>query len=323
LYKNLPQEDDVWQADFRQFPNWIRIAGEPVRPWMVLVTSPINDLILANQTSDEMPTAALLWDTLVQAMQYPAAGEPHRPTEIQVKAEERWEGLQPHLEEIGVEVVLSEDLDQLDGVFRHMTEHVCGKPQTGLLDVPGMTPEKVGSFYQAAAAFFGQAPWKKIGYESAIKVECAKYHSGPWYAILMGLSGITAGLAVYDDLEMPQRMWARDDHESGREAVGTSVTFGEEWDIPVADLEAVERFGWQVARSDAYPEVFHKDRGMSVRKPLAWELELMEGCLRAVPEFVNRRKQDDPVREEFTVPVTSGQLKLGLSWVVGNQKGSG
>ena len=28
LTKNLPQEDDVWQADFRQMPNWIRIGGE-------------------------------------------------------------------------------------------------------------------------------------------------------------------------------------------------------------------------------------------------------------------------------------------------------
>ena len=53
-----------------------------------------------------------------------------------------------------------------------------------------------------------------------------------------------------------------------------------------------------------------------MRPPLAWELELMEGCLRAVPEFVNRRQQDDPAREEFTVPAASGELKLVLSWVV-------
>jgi hypothetical protein len=55
---------------------------------------------------------------------------------------------------------------------------------------------------------------------------------------------------------------------------------------------------------------------MSVRPPLAWELELMEGCLRAVPDFVSRHKQDDSAREEFTVPAALGELKLGLSWVV-------
>jgi hypothetical protein len=84
----------------------------------------------------------------------------------------------------------------------------------------------------------------------------------------------------------------------------------------VADLEAAKGHGWQVARPDGYPSVFHKERGLALRPPLAWELELMEGCLRAVPEFVARRRQDDPAREEFTVPVASGELKLALSWVV-------
>ena len=46
------------------------------------------------------------------------------------------------------------------------------------------------------------------------------------------------------------------------------------------------------------------------------ELELMEECLRAVPDFIKRHKQDDPAKEELTVPVASGQLRLVLSWVV-------
>ena len=97
--------------------------------------------------------------------------------------------------------------------------------------------------------------------------------------------------------------------------MATTVTFGEEWDIPVADLEAAKKHGWLVARADAYPEVFHKERGLSLRPPLAWELELMEGCLRAVPDFVARHPQGDPAREEMTVPVASGELRLALSWV--------
>src|SRR5579871_1074697 len=102
LNKNLPQEFDVWQADFCQMPNWIRIAGEMLRPWTVLVTSRSNDLVLAHQMSEEVPSVALLWDALVQAMQHPAAGTTHRPTELQVRVDERWESLRPHLDEIGV-----------------------------------------------------------------------------------------------------------------------------------------------------------------------------------------------------------------------------
>jgi hypothetical protein len=161
-------------------------------------------------------------------------------------------------------------------------------------------------------------PWKKAGYEAAIKVECARLQSGPWYAVLMGQSGLTTGLALHEDLQALRRMWAgeRADEDHARQSVATTVTFGEEWDIPVADLEAAKKHGWPVARPDAYPEVFHKDRGLSLRPPLAWELELMEGCLRAVPEFVARHPQDDPATEEIPVMVSTGPLKLVLSWLV-------
>jgi tetratricopeptide (TPR) repeat protein len=318
LTRNLPQEEDVWQADFRQMPNWIRVGGKPMRPWVILTTSRSNDLVLAHQMLEETPSAAQLWDGLVQAMQHPAAGGPHRPTELQVRPNERWEALRPHLDEIGVEVAMADELDQLEAVFHEMCEHVCGKPKPGLLDMPGVTPEQVGSFYEAAASFFRQAPWKKVGYESAIKVECDKFQSGPWYAVLMGQSGLTTGLALYDDLKALRKMWTddREDEDNARKSVATTVTFGEEWDIPVADLEAAQKHGWQVARPDAYPEIFHKERGLSLRPPLAWELELMEGCLRAVTDFVTRHQQDDPAGEKFTVPVASGELRLVLSWVV-------
>ena len=185
--------------------------------------------------------------------------------------------------------------------------------------MPGVTPEQVGGFYEAAASFFRQAPWKKVGYEAAIKVECDKFQSGPWYAVLMGQSGLTTGLALYEDLKALRRIWASRPGRRGQRPAdawprpspsGRSGT--SPWPTWRRRRSTVGR--WPVP--DAYPEVFHKERGLSMRPPLAWELELMEGCLRAVPEFVNRRSQDDPAREEITVPAASGELKLVLSWVV-------
>ena len=114
----------------------------------------------------------------------------------QVRRDERWESLTPHLEEIGVGLVVVEELDQLNGVFEEMSTHVGGKPEPGLRDMPGVTPEQTGGCYEAAALFFRQSPWKKVGYESAIMVECDRFQSGPWYAVLMGQSGLTTGLAL-------------------------------------------------------------------------------------------------------------------------------
>jgi tetratricopeptide (TPR) repeat protein len=318
LREKLPQEGDVWQADVRQTANAIRLAGEKVRPWLVLVTSRTRDLILASQVLEEGPAAALLWDTLVQAMQNPAAGEPHRPTELQVRAGGPGDSLRPHVEAVGVKLVVAEELDHVDAVFAGASEHLAGKPRPGLLDMPGVGPEQAAGFFSAAAPFFEQAPWRRVGYDSALRVECNKYQSGPWYVVVMGQSGLSMGLALYENVEAVRRVWEQParHEENLRESVATTVIFGEEIDLPLADVGAARRYGWAVARDDAWPLVLHKERGLSHRPPLAWELELLGGCLRAVPEFVRRREQDDAAREEFTLPVGTGELKLVLSWVV-------
>ena len=134
----------------------------------------------------------------------------------------------------------------------------------------------------------------------------------------MGQSGLAQGLALYDDLALLRRLLAGDstDEENARQSVATTVLFGEESDLTPADADAARRHGWPVARPDAYPEVFHKERGLALRRPLAWQLELLEGCLRAVLAFVTRHPQGEPAGEEMTVPAASGELKLVLSWVV-------
>ncbi|MCI0701641.1 MAG: hypothetical protein L0241_11215 [Planctomycetia bacterium] len=312
----LPQAD-VWQCDFRMLPNWMMVGDQPLRPWITLITNSSNQ-VLGHQISDEVPTPEMVWDALAEAMRKPLAGEARRPATLQVRPGACGESLQPYFEEMGIVLDVTEKLDEFDNAFASLAEHMKREGRPGLLEAPGMTLERVRGFYEAAAEFFRQAPWKRVGYEAAIRIECDRFQGGPWFAVLMGQSGLTTGLALYEDMGLLQRMWegAEDDKKNTRETVATSVTFNDPWDISPIDLDAATAHGWPVARTDAYPEVFRKERGMSMRSPLAWELELMEGCLRAVPEFVQRRSQDDLTREEFTVPTAGGALKLTLSWVV-------
>ena len=199
---------DVWQADFRPTPHWVTVAGRPVRPWIVLITSRTNDLILAQEIIEEPPTADLVWDLLARAMRKPAAGVPHRPTELQVRPDERWDELQPRLDAIGITVVRSEELDQLDVVFKDMGRFIGGDSLPGILDMPGIKPEQVASFHRAASRVYRRAPWRKVGDDVAIKVECPRFQSGPWYAVVMGQSGLTFGLTLYDDMKTLEKMWA-------------------------------------------------------------------------------------------------------------------
>jgi hypothetical protein len=126
----------------------------------------------------------------------------------------------------------------------------------------------------------------------------------------MGQSGMTLGLAMYEDLELLQSI-LRQEGDTDRRQAGISVMFGEAFEISVRDLDTAERHGWPVAGPEAYPLILRVNPGMAVRPPLAWELELTEACLRAIPDFLQH-----PSGGEFcvTVPTSTGELELALNW---------
>jgi tetratricopeptide (TPR) repeat protein len=315
---SLPIESDIWQADCRQLPTWFQEEGQPIRPWNLIVASRTNDLALGQETLAEQPGPAALWKTLAQTMQEPLAGEPHRPTELHVLPGKGWESLQASLEELGIRLVMADHLDMLDHLLEGITQILGMRKERGLLDAPGVTPVQVARLYEAAADYFLKAPWRLLANETPLKIECDRFQSGPWYAIVMGKIGTAIGLTLYNDLKVLKKLLTGclSEKETARLTVATTVLFGEAMEIPVADLEAAERHGWKVAAPEAYPWFFHKERGQSVRPLLAWEIELMEAALRAVPDFVRRHRPDDPAPEEMTVSIASGPVEMRLAWVV-------
>ena len=313
----LPSEDDRWQVDYRQFARRIEVAGARVRPWMVLVSSETRDLVLAHALTDEAPSASALWKIVAGAMEHPAAGTPHRPTELVVRRGGEWGELLGHFEAIGIRCEPTGALEQVDMLFDDLTRHMAEAEPPGLLEMPGMTPAQVARFYEEAAEFYRRAPWRSLGFEAVIRVECDRYQSGPWHAVIMGQSGLTLGLALYEDLELLRTMWAGQlsDDEGARRTVALTVTYDDESSLPDVDLDAIERNAFAVAAPEAYPSAFRKEMGLSMRPPLAWELDLLTACLAAFPEFVARHPADDTTRKAFRADVGSGPLEIGLSWV--------
>jgi len=103
------------------------------------------------------------------------------------------------------------------------------------------------------------------------------------------------------------------DEEMSRQATGLSVMYGEAFEIPIADLDAAERHDWQVVAAEAYPNPIYVNPGRSMRPPLAWELELLEGCLRAIPQFL----QGKAVPTTIEVPASRGNMTFHLSRMEG------
>ncbi|HKI37127.1 MAG TPA: hypothetical protein VKA46_35060 [Gemmataceae bacterium] len=313
--ERLPQTFDVWQLGTRQLAARVRTGDQAVRPWMTGVFSSTHDLMLAFELTHEPPTATQGWQVLLKAMRQPEAGEPHRPTEVQLAQEQEWSStLRPPLDALNVGCVTVEALDGLDALLDELSGQLASQGSPSLLEMPGVTPEAVGAFFDAAALFYRQAPWNRTG-ERPIRIDCRRFESSPWYAVVMGQAGMTRGLVLYDDLATLLRIQEGDlpEEESARQTAALAVVFGDKEDLPAEDVAQAESNGWPVAGPEAYPSVYRMELGLSMRPPLAWELDLLEGCLRAVPEFA-RKKTRRLAPLNLTVPTAGGELPLVLSW---------
>jgi hypothetical protein len=308
----LPQEyGEVWQVDARRLPGWLEQDGELCRPWATLVTNRDEHLVLYQSLGSEEPPIEAIARGVFEAMAQPLAGEPHRPATIEVMRDDLRDLLTSGLEAVGVACASNLNLDQIDEVFREVARFLSGgKSPPALVEVPGVRLEQVGSFYDAAAQFYRNAPWRKLPGDFVIKAVCKKYQSDTWYAIVMGQSGMVLGLAMYQDLDMLRALFSgENEDEVAHSSSGLSIMFGEAFEIPTADLDASERYHWPVASVEAYPNPVYVNPGRSMRPPLSWELELLEAALRAIPRFLENRK----VTNEFAVPTSTGELKIELS----------
>jgi len=313
----LPQAvGEIWQADVRLMPTWITGEGEPFRPWVALVINRSDDLVLMHQLQAEPPPPDWLWPATAGAICQPVVGSPHRPGVIEVATPQQRDVLRPRLEQAGIECVVCERLEQLDVIFDEMVKHLCG-PETlrAVIDVPGVRPAQVGSFFAAAADFYRKKPWRHVPGDTPVKIVCDNFQSGPWYAVVMGQSGVTQGLAVYEDFAALRVMLDGNDsdEENSRKMSSLSVLFSEAFEISVRDLDAAEKHGWPVAGPEAYPLAIRVNPGRAVRPPLAWELELLDGCLRTIPDFLLQQSAE----QACTVPVSSGKLAMRLSRLEG------
>jgi hypothetical protein len=315
----LPQEDDTWVADCRRLPLWLGEEGRPVRPWMVAVLSrKLQQLALAHDIIAEAPTVATILNALVQAACSETLDTPHRPRELHVPSGAVWQELRPRLEQAGIPMLETQDLEETNSLFEFVAERMGSRGgPPALTGSPGISPELLADYYAAAAVFFERAPWRVVGYESAIRIEVPRLKGGPWYGVLMGQSGLMSGLALYHDFELLRRLLRGDltDEQNAQLTVANVVSYGEEFTLAFADLDAIQEHGWRVARSDAYPCVYHKGRNREMRSATAQELELLVASLRTVPDFIQRRKQDDATPETFEPAVAGTPTPVTLAWV--------
>jgi tetratricopeptide (TPR) repeat protein len=318
----------VWQATVGRVPAWMRDGEVMVRPWSLLIVNHSDHEIVGRQLVNREPTADMLFDVLSRAMRKPLAGKAHRPSEIQVREDPLWRAIQPHLEEIGVDCIFRGELEEADFLVAEMHKLMRSQGQPpALVESADFSSMQGAGLYEAAAAFFRRRPWQKLPHCAVIQIDSLQlreFGPGRWYAVVLGQAGQTLGLAIYDDAEAIQKLCAgccSETDDSG--ATTLSLIYGENFEIPVADLIAAEQHRWPLASPEAWPLVVCAGPQTPPRPVAPWERQLLEGCLRAIPDFTERFPCAAGPAEATFGPLPPANLKLTLSWVEAQRSARG
>ena len=209
--------------------------------------------------------------------------------------------------------VVAETQDRISLIARatspaeRLAKRVRRQGLPALSSVPGVTPEAVAGFADAATSYHQAQPWQRIRPDRTIRLDCASYSKEPAFLMVLGLRTVNSGLVVFfqrpglsltlqgallgELITWPPFLAAIFDGRAGR---------------PAGEAEAVFNDGHGYTQTP--PD--------TLRRPRSGELLLLEGCLRAVPGFIERHDGAVPATEDVSVAVTSGTLQMTLSWVV-------
>lgn len=306
----LPQaEEETWEIDVFQMATWVDAEQGPVRPWVTLVASTDSGAVVGHHVSLAQPSFEEIQALLVESAWNPMIGPPHRPATAAFRSEDHRHAMEGFLQAAEIRCLVSDRLDAVDRARAGLTTRMGDSGAPALIEAPELTPQDVGDFYEAAGGFYQRAPWRDVEGDTVIRIQCETLPGGPWYAIVMGQIGIVVGLAVYNDYAFLQRVLSGQvaPKEHARCGASLSVMFDEEFGIAAADLEAAEQFGWPVVAPEAYPTAIHVGRGRALRAPALWEIRLLQGILRAIPEYLVSPNRS---LRAMVAPTSRGELRF-------------
>ncbi len=157
--KRLPRENETWEADFRALP---RPAGQAEMHYLGLaVTLPKGDP-LVYLVAEYTPTVNDLADLLADALRRPLTGSARRPSDMHFRANPRWEELFPHLNELGIEVTLHDELGELEEVYLDFCRQMR-KAGSGPLIMLSHRPASVDQQFPTVGGWVRQSGWIEVG----------------------------------------------------------------------------------------------------------------------------------------------------------------
>lgn len=289
---SLPQSSDTWYFAARKLRAWIAPEGEePVRP-SILITINLDHGIIQDITIGEKPDSNAAHNQLISAMLHSPKGvkiKPHRPARVFFEDKTLMQALTPALQQMEIECKYQPHKEMVDEIIEELLTHMTDdEPETlGLLAQKQVTPKLVEGLFDAAAGFYRSAPWIQIGNEDVLSIQVSPQQV-PYYIVVMGQGGVEYGLALYKRWEDLERQFLPHDHPD--EIIPFdglhSLFFNDITQVPFDDLDAIEKYNWEIAGQGAYPVPLIFLPSGTVQRPNRDELLWYKAALTAIPVFV-------------------------------------
>ena len=314
----LPQLPYTWFVAIRRLRTWVTKKSKPIRPYLTIIVNLEEGLILDSQIEaepDPHKVQKLLFNAMLRPMKE-LEMEPHRPDRIFFEDRELMQALAPALQEIGIETRYRPQR-QLDDLVKDLEANLRGEqPEIpGLLSQRKVNPKMVAGLFGAAADFYRAAPWVLLKNEDVLSI-LVPPQKNPYFAIVMGQGGVEYGLALYKRWEDIERQYLpHDDPDDIIPPDGLhTFFFNPITEVPFNDLDAIEKYGWEVADQEAYPVPLIFLSAENVQRPDRDEILWYEASLRAIPLFVREHLTKSPDGEiqpvEANIPVTISSGKV-------------
>jgi len=326
---DLPQESESWFLIARRLHTWLELDdGSPAQPHVLLLVNLEKQIIAGVDVSPQPASIENIQNFLTKTMCEPAKlvpQEPHRPKEILFEEEDLKNSLAPILNEIGISSSHQPTPKEIDGLVANFEDMLYSADPSppGLLTVEGVTPEMIADLFDAAALFYRAAPWDHLNDAQPLAVYMKELKK-TIYVQLMGYARLEFGLLVYwdwDDL-LHSFSAANDPLDQLPPGGWRSITFEDADPIPMDDLEAIEKYGWEIAGEKAYPLLITYTRD-TIERPTRAEMQVYESLLRSVPSFVAAHLIPDPegdyqpVDADFEGYTHDGPYTMTISYPAG------
>jgi len=157
--KELPQENETWEADFEALP---KPCTQSERHYLGMVVTKTDGPILAEIQIEGIPSINDMATMLANAMLCPTTKNPHRPSRLYVRDHTQWEGVYPHLQEIGIKVSIHREFPRIFDAF-HARIRQLQEMRSGGKVKPTAEQAKVAEMFPSFAKFVQSCGHIEIG----------------------------------------------------------------------------------------------------------------------------------------------------------------